>query len=140
MKNPTLMKMNQRLKLILQFINSKKFIMSNQKFIKSFFIFLSIFSTNKSYSQACLPNDPLAINPGNLCLEEKIYHQHINNYPMRNGYASEGFYGSAISPNIPGQKIEINQANDGYFTNLTNNNGNIKIETSTGKVFNFNSN
>tara|TARA_A100000164_G_C21199206_1_gene448644 strand:+ start:92 stop:436 length:345 start_codon:yes stop_codon:yes gene_type:complete len=114
--------------------------MSNQNFIKNFFLFLSIFSMNKSYSQACLPNDPLAINPGNLCLEEKIYHQYINNYPMTNGYASDGFYGSAISPIIPGQKIEINQNSDGYFTNLTNNNGNIKIETSTGKVFNFNSN
>ena len=114
--------------------------MPTKNLLNYFFIFFSIFSTNKLYSQSCIPNDPLAINPGNLCLEENIYHQHINNYPMTNGYASQGFYGSAISPNIPGQKIELNQIKDGYFTNLTINNGNIKIETSSGKVFNFNSN
>ena len=134
------MKMNQKFKLILQFINSKRFIMSTQNPLKNFFIFFSIFSTNNLSSQPCLPNDPLATNPGNLCLEKNIYHKHINNYPMTNGYASQGFYGSAISPNIPGQKIELNQTKDGYFTNLTTSNGNIKIETSTGKVFNFNSN
>ena len=115
-------------------------ISKNQIYKYILLVLLSFISSNKLYGQACYPNDPLAMNPGNLCLEKNVYHQHINNYPMTNGFAKDGYYGSAISPNIPGKKIEINKKNDGFFTNLKINNGNITIKTSTGKVFNFNTN
>ena len=99
-------------------------------FLLSFYSFLFQLSL---YSKPCFPNDPNGINSDTLCLESFIIHQAQPNTIMRTGTVTEGYTGAAISPILPGKKLNINQGKDGFITEISNINGIKTIKSSTGK-------
>ena len=86
-------------------------------------------------SKPCYPNDPSGVNSESFCLESLIHHQAEPNIFMRQGTISSGYYGPKISPIIPGIKLNINQSQDGYITEIKNLNGTQTIKSSTGKTW-----
>tara|TARA_B100000945_G_C20234108_1_gene526744 strand:- start:128 stop:484 length:357 start_codon:yes stop_codon:yes gene_type:complete len=86
-------------------------------------------------SEPCFPNDPNGINSDSLCLNNFILHQVKPNTIMRTGTVTEGYTGAAISPILPGTKLNINKGKDGFITEISNVNGKQIIKSSTGRIW-----
>ena len=99
-------------------------------FIGLAFILIQIDSPLKA--QGCSPNDPNGSNPGTLCftLPLTIFPSNM----IQTGYAKSGYYGSAVSPKQPGEKL-INQPIQGeFFTSVSAEQGvGIQIKTNSGR-------
>jgi hypothetical protein len=95
----------------------------------------------------CQPNDPNGDNPGNLCLPFPTHGMSINSNSFRQGFATDGFYGTALGPNQPGAKIvpthqsrtpiESYLSKPGYWTRIEATNGRTTVQTNTGNQWNL---
>ena len=91
----------------------------------------------------CEPNDPDGENPGNLCLTYPTHGLSINSNSFRQGFATDGFYGTAVGPNQPGDKIipnhqprtpmDLNRGRPGFWTSIQAQNEQTRVQTNTGR-------
>lgn len=94
-------------------------------------------------SSPCEPNDPNGDNPGVLCLAFPTHGMSIRSDSFRQGFATDGFYGTAVGPNQPGVKIipnhqprtpiDPNHNKPGFWTTIEAQNNQTKVQTSTGR-------
>ena len=94
-------------------------------------------------ARPCLPSDPDNGNPGNLCLTYPTHGMSINSDSFRQGFASEGYYGTPTGPRWPGQPIkpghqprtpmDRQKGSHGYWTRIDATAGESRVQTSTGK-------
>jgi len=100
---------------------------------------------NSGYSGECLPNDPLGNNEGNLCLTYPSHGLSIVGDSFRNGFASEGYYGTPIGPKYPGVPLNKNHvpgmpydprpSQNGFWRSIEAADGITRIRTDNGKTW-----
>lgn len=103
----------------------------------------SYFLPPKALSAPCPPSDPDGSNPGSLCPPYATYGMTIYPGHLQPGYASEGFYGTALGPNSPGTPLvpghvrgtpmAPGSSSNGYWTQIDNANGTSRMQTNTGQ-------
>ena len=96
-------------------------------------------------AKPCEPSDPTGENPGNLCLTYPTHGMTIDSYSFRQGFASEGYYGTALGPNQPGAPIQLNHhrgtpidpnsGRPGYWTQIEASEGRIQVKTDSGRTW-----
>jgi len=96
-------------------------------------------------AKPCLPSDPENGNPGNLCLTYPTHGMSLNSESFRQGFASEGYYGTPTGPRWPGEPIQPGhtprtpmdrqQNNNGYWTRIDASAGESRVQTNTGKAW-----
>ena len=96
-------------------------------------------------ARPCLPTDPDGENPGNLCLIYPTHGMSLNSNSFRQGFASDGYYGTATGPRFPGAPIEAGhvprtpidpqRGNPGYWTRIEASAGQSRVQTSSGKAW-----
>jgi len=94
-------------------------------------------------SPKCPPSDPTGSNPGHLCLVYPTHGMSLESDSFRKGFASEGYYGTPVGPEWPGQLIQPNHtprtpiektSTGGFFwTNIEASNGNSRVRTNSGR-------
>ena len=100
-------------------------------------------------ADSCYPNDPNGENPGNLCIPNLInsLQSGINPSSIQQGYASEGYYGPATGPRIPGllvlpghkpgTPIDKRVTTNGYWNSIESSDNGTTIKTNTGREWKF---
>ena len=96
-------------------------------------------------ARPCLPTDPDGGNPGNLCLIYPTHGMSLNSNSFRQGYASDGYYGTATGPRFPGAPIEADHTprtpmdpqsgKPGYWTRIEASSGQSRVQSSSGKAW-----
>lgn len=107
----------------------------------SFFLCLQLFGmVSGLHARPCLPSDPEGENPGNLCLTYPTHGMTLHSSSFRQGFASDGYYGTPTGPRWPGEPIEPNHQpktpldrKQGYWTQMNATSGESRVQTSTGK-------
>lgn len=120
-------------------------VLTAKVFLFCYFSF-HLMESGPTRARPCVPTDPDGENPGNLCLHFPTHGMSLNSNAFRQGYASDGFYGTPTGPtqpgipiqvgHIPGTKLDPVKANSrsgGYWTSIEASNGTSKLRTSTGK-------
>lgn len=107
-----------------------------------------ILTADIGLTSPCQPSDPNGENPGNLCLSYPTHGMSIHSNSFRQGFASDGFYGTPLGPNQPGAKIipthqsrtpiEPHLRNPGYWTKIESSNSRTTVQTSTGNQWDLN--
>jgi len=100
---------------------------------------------SKLQARPCLPSDPEGGNPGNLCLAYPTHGMSINSESFRQGFASDGYYGTRTGPSWPGEPIQPGhtprtpmdkqQNQSGYWTRIDASAGESRVQTNTGKAW-----
>lgn len=81
-------------------------------------------------AQQCLPNDPLGKNPGTLCFT--FVHSFAPQSAYQTGYATQGYFGRAIDPLMPGVQLITEPLRNEYFTEVRAQSGvGVTIKTSS---------
>lgn len=110
-------------------------------------LFLAVFHIMSAESalkaKPCLPSDPDNGNPGNLCLTYPTHGMSLNSDSFRQGFASEGYYGTPTGPRWPGEPIQPGHtprtpmdkqpSQSGYWTRIDASGGESRVQTNTGK-------
>jgi hypothetical protein len=91
-------------------------------------------------ARPCFPSDPEGENPGNLCLTYPTHGMTLHSSSFRQGFASDGYYGTPTGPRSPGEPIEPKHQpktpldrKQGYWTQMNATSGESRVQTSTGK-------
>jgi hypothetical protein len=107
--------------------------------------FVSVVLAGSVVAVPCTPTDPEGLNPGNLCLSYPTHGMSINSNAFRQGYASEGYFGTPTGPSQPGAPIlpghirgvRMDPASaagsGGYWTSIDASASETRIRTNTGK-------